>query len=123
MEGADALSGRMLDAAVARYLFGLEVEERTNNRTENVDVVCREPGKQWVQCAYFAASKGASLNVEYELRQRGWTWRREDRIGSRWSQPGIGHVVLDHSDGRTVQADGATINEALCRAAVKAVST
>ena len=123
MENADSLSGRLLDAAVARYLFGLEVEERTNNRTQRQDVVCRAPGQQWVRCAFFAESTGASLNVEYELRQRGWTWRREERPGSRWSQPGVGHVVLDHKDGRVVEANGATIKEALCRAAVKAAGS
>lgn len=122
MESPDSLSGRLLDAAVARELFGLEVEERTNDRTQRTDIVCRAPGQQWVRCAFFAESKGASLNVEYELRHRGWTWRREDRPGSRWSQPGVGRVVLDHTDGRSVEARGATINEALCRAAVKAVA-
>lgn len=122
MDDADILSGRLLDAAVARYLFGLEVDERDNNRTQKKDVVCRAPGQQWVRCAFFAESKGASLNVEYELRQRGWMWRRDGRPGSRWSQPGFGRVVLDHKDGRTVEAVGATLNEALCRAAVKAVT-
>ena len=123
MDNADSLSGRLLDAAVAQYLFGLEVEERTNNRTQRNDVLCRAPGQQWVRCAFFAESTGAALNVEYELKQRGWTLRRQERPGSRWSQPGAGRVVLDHTDGRTVEAEGMTLNEALCRAAVKAVST
>jgi hypothetical protein len=123
VDNADILSGRLLDAAVAQHLFGLEVEERTNNRTQQKDVLCRAPGQQWVRCAFFAESTGASLNVEYELRQRGWTWRREERPVSRWSQPGVGRVVLDHKDGRTVEAVGTTLSEALCRAAVKAVAT
>ena len=67
--------------------------------------------------------KSASLNVEYELSQRGWTWRHDDRPGSRWSQPGVGRVILVHKDGRSVEAEGMSLKEALCRAAVKAVST
>jgi hypothetical protein len=123
VENVDSLNGRLLDAAVAQHLFGLEVEQRTNNRTRAKDVVCRQAGKQWVRCAFYAESTGASLNIEYELRQRGWTWRREERTGSRWSQPGIGRVILEHRDGRSVESEGASLNEALCRAAVKAVST
>ena len=123
VENVDSLNGRLLDAAVAQYLFGLEVEERTNTRTKEQDVVCRQEGKQWVRCAFYAESMGASLNVEYELSQRGWTWRHDDRPGSRWSQPGVGRVILVHKDGRSVEAEGMSLKEALCRAAVKAVST
>ncbi len=117
----DTASGRQLDAMIARHLFNLEVEERENTRTRETDIVCREPGKPWAQCAYFAEGMGASLNVEYELSRRGWSWRHERATGSRWSQPGIGHVVLEHTSGRVVEAEGATVNEALARAAVKAV--
>ncbi|HKC46116.1 MAG TPA: hypothetical protein VKB63_00840, partial [Gemmatimonadales bacterium] len=68
----DTASGRQLDAMIARYLFNLEVEERENIRTREMDIVCREPGKAWSRCAYFADGIGASLNVEYELSRRGW---------------------------------------------------
>ncbi len=122
MDDADSLSGRLLDAAVAQYVFGMEIEERTNTRTHEKDVVCREPGKHWMLVAFYAASVGAALNVEHELWQRGWKRRREERPGSRWSEPGVGRVILDHKDGRVVEADGATLNEALCRAAVKATA-
>ena len=117
----DAASGRQLDALIARYLFNLEVEERENTRTHDIDIVCREPGKSWSQCAYFAGGMGASLNVQYELSRRGWTWRHDRGSGSRWSQPGAGRVVLEHTSGRVVEAEGATVSEALARAAVKAV--
>ena len=117
----DTATGRQLDAMIARYLFNLEVEERENTRTREMDIVCREPGKPWAQCTHFAAGMGASLNVQYELSRRGWTWRPERGTGSKWSQPGHGRVVLEHTSGRVVEAEGATVNEALARAAVKAV--
>ena len=112
---------RALDAAVAKHLFGLEVETRVNTRTGRRVAVCRQPGKQWVRVGYYSGSTGASLNVAYELRRQGWTWRREVRTVSKWSQPGVQRVVLEHTDGRTVEAEGASIHEALCRAALKAV--
>jgi hypothetical protein len=117
----DSATGRQLDAMLARHLFNLEVEERENVRTRETDIVCREPGKPWAQCAYFAEGMGGSLNVQYELSRRGWSWRPDRGTGSKWSQPGIGRVVLEHSSGRVVEAEGATVNEALARAAVKAV--
>jgi hypothetical protein len=117
----DTATGRQLDAMIARYLFNLEVEERQNIRTREMDIVCREPGKPWAHCTHFAAGMGASLNVQYELSRRGWTWRPERGTGSKWSQPGYGRVVLEHSSGRVVEAEGTTVNEALARAAVKAV--
>lgn len=123
MEDVDSLDGRLLDAAVARYLFGFEVEERTGARSGRKEILCRQPGMQWVLCTYYAASVGASLNVEYELGKRGWTWRQEERARSRWSQPGVGRVILEHKDGRLVEAEGANLQQALCRAAVKAVAT
>lgn len=121
MDNLDGLNGRALDAAIARYLFELEVEERENRTTREKDAVCRKPGQQWVRVASYTVGMGASLNIEYALSKRGWTWRQELRAASRWSQPGVGQVVLVHSDGRTVEAEGITLNEALCRAALKAV--
>lgn len=41
----DTLSGRELDFAVARDVFGYETEARTNTRTGQIDYVCREPGR------------------------------------------------------------------------------
>lgn len=122
MDNVDSLSGRALDVAVAQYLFGFEVEERENKSTHERDAVCRHPGKPWVRCAFYSEGLGASLNIEYELSKRGWTWQPAQRTGSRWSQPGLGRVVLVHVDGRTVAASGISVNQALARAALLAVS-
>ena len=111
----DELTGRDLDALVAERLFGLEVEERTNTRTGEKDVVCRAPGKDWVGVAFYSASMGASLNVQLAVQDRGWNW-----IGPRPQGTGDIRVVLEHTDGRTVEASG-PVNVALCRAALKAV--
>lgn len=117
------LSDSALDAAVARDVFGLEVEERTNTRTRERDFVERTPsGRDWVRVAFYSRSMGASLEVVAELRKRGWTrvdtlWRE----GSRWNEPGDPRVILQHDDGRRVEATGPA-NEALCRAAIKAVA-
>jgi hypothetical protein len=111
----DDLTGRELDAMVAQRLFGLEVEARTNTRTSEKDVVCRQPGKQWVRVTFYSRSMGASLNVELAARDRGWQW-----TGPRERTTADVRVVLEHADGRTVEAFG-PVNEALCRAALKAV--
>jgi hypothetical protein len=116
---ADDLSGRALDAAIARVVFELEVEERTNTRTRVQDWVCREPGKQWLRIPYYSASLTASVRVELELQKRGWK-RQEVRTGSHWNEPGGVRVILEHTDGRTVGAFGHP-DEALCRAALTAV--
>lgn len=115
----DDLSGRALDAAVARHLLGLEVEERTSTKTREQDYVCREPGKDWNLVAYYSASLAASIRVEVELQRHGWK-RQERRTGANWKEPGSWRVVLEHADGRTVEAVGQP-DEAICRAALKAV--
>jgi hypothetical protein len=116
----DDLSGRALDAAVARHVFGLEVEERPNARTRAVDCVCREPGKSWNRVPYYSASLTASVKVELELQKLGWK-RQEVRAGSHWNEPGGVRVILEHADGRTVGAFGHP-DEALCRAAINALA-
>ena len=122
MEDIDGLEDRALDAAVARYLFGLEVEDRIIARTHEKDVVCRQPGKDWNRCDNYASSVRASLNVENELAKHGWTLRRPVRAGVGW-KPEDGRVLLEHTDGRIVEAEGASVNEALCRAALRAVAS
>ena len=72
------------------------------------------PG-QWVRVAFYTASMTASLNVELALRDRGWT-----RTEPQDRAVGDVRVVLTHTDGRTVEATG-PLNEALCRAALKAM--
>jgi hypothetical protein len=116
----DALSGRELDMAVARDVLGYQVEERVNTTTGEKEAVSRQPGqgKAWVRVAFYGASRGASLNVEYELQHRGW--RR--RVTRTVKEPALrAEVILDQRDGRSVQAVGQSLGEALCRAALKAV--
>jgi hypothetical protein len=111
---ADALSGRDLDAAIACHLFGLEIEPRTNKRTGEPDVVYRLPSGDWVRVSFYAERMGPSLEVSYRLSRLGW----ERRAGANWNDP---HVTLAHTDGRMVEAEGKTVNEAICRAALKAL--
>jgi hypothetical protein len=111
----DDLSGRELDALVAERLFGLEVEPRTDTRTDEMDAVCRTPGGEWVRVAFYGITLSASIGVEAELQHRGWK-RKASTSRANWNEP----VVLEHSDGRTVEASGPRY-EALCRAALKAV--
>lgn len=117
----EALSGRELDAAVARHVFGYQVEERLIPWTGEPEVVYNgelEAGKDpaWVRVPFYSRSFEASIYVETELQRRGWK-RREARAG----EPGDARVVFEHADGRTVEASGSE-DEALCRAALKAVS-
>ena len=116
----DSLSGRDLDAKIARRLFGLKVEPRENTRTRQRDFVYEVHPGQWVQVAYYS-SGSAWLEVVSELSKRGWT-RIETpvRAGSHWNEPGDPTVVFQHTDGRRVDATGPE-NTALCRAALKAV--
>jgi hypothetical protein len=112
----DALTGRALDAEVARHVFGVTVEERTNPRTGEKDFVYEVHPGQWVRIAFYSASTVASLNVELALRDHGWT-----RTEPRERASGDVRVVLKHADGRTVEEHG-PINTALCLAALKAVT-
>jgi hypothetical protein len=120
----DDLTGRELDAAIAERLFGLKVEARANARTGQKDFVYvvrpEAPNREWVRVAFYSASMGASLEVESEMQKRGWK-REYDRVGGEWNEPSEQRVVLEHTDGRTVEAFG-PVNVALCRAALKAVA-
>ena len=115
----DDLKGRELDAAVAARVFGFVVEPRQNARTRDKDFVQLlrpdSPNPQWVRVAFYSGSMGAALNVELALRDRGWTRTEPVERAS-----GDVLVVLRHPDGRAVKAFG-QLNEALCRAALKAV--
>jgi hypothetical protein len=115
----DELSGRTLDAEVARRVFGYEVEWRTNARTSETDYVQRTPsGGDWVRVAFYSSS-GAAINVQAELERRGW--KRIVLPTVQWHSPNNAHVVFEHSDGRVVAASG-PVNTALCLAAIKAVT-
>jgi hypothetical protein len=112
----DTLSGRDLDAAVAQHVFGHVVEPRVNPLTAKRDYVQRTPsGRDWVQVGFYTASGGAAINVEQTLRDRGWR-----RTEPRERATGDVRVVLEHADGRTVEAFG-PMNTAVCRAALKTV--
>lgn len=113
----DNLTGPALDAAIAERLFGLEVEERTNVKTRKHYWACRKSGSDWTLPAYFSRRMGPLLAVEYELHKRGWT-----RTEPHDRATGNVRIVLEHTDGRTVEAFG-RVNEALCRAALKAVTS
>jgi hypothetical protein len=111
----DALIGRELDVAVARRVFGYEVEERANTRTGEKDAVYRLAGTDWLRVPFYSTSLAASVQIELELQKKGWK-RQEARARAQ----GDALVVLKHADGRTVEAFGPE-NEALCQAALKAV--
>ena len=68
----DHFSGRDLDALVAQHVFGLQVEPRTNSRTGEKDFLYAVHPGQWVRVPFYAASMGASINVEVALQDRGW---------------------------------------------------
>jgi hypothetical protein len=111
----DELTGRALDAAIARHVFGYEVEPRTNARTREIDYVQRTPsGTDWVRVAFYSGG-GAAINLSVELQQRGW---KHIRPAAKARGPVT--VVLEHSSGRVVTATGPE-NTALCLAALKAV--
>jgi hypothetical protein len=114
----DELAGRALDAAIARDLFDCEVVERINANSGERDWVSRKPGEQWLRVPFYGASLSASLTIEVELQRRGW--KRRERTVSGPATPAT--VVLVHADGRSVEAEGATLGEALCRAVVKATA-
>ena len=129
MDDIDTLTGRPLDAMVAQHVFGLEVVEQPNGGTGVRDYFQRGSGSQdWESVPTYSteADMAAAILLEMELRKCGW--RREPPA---WHAYG-GHVmvflgehvqvVLRHSDSRAVVATG-MVNEALCRAAIKAVAT
>lgn len=67
---------------------------------------------------HFSKSQSASASLEKKLQALGWT-----RVGES-TRPGPGHPVtvrLGHEDGRTVEATAKGFEEALCKAALKAV--
>ena len=71
------MADRELDALVAKQIFGLKVEERTNLRTGQRDYLHAvgsnpaEPG--WVRLPEFSASPTPNLNLEGWLRHLNWT--------------------------------------------------
>lgn len=119
----DELSGRDLDLAVARHVFGHQVEELRNSKTGEMDAVynvgrdANAPSR--VRVPYYSGNLSASIRVDVEVQKQGWKWQ-ERRTGAHWNEPSGVRVVLEHADGRTVEATGHP-DEAICRAALKAV--
>jgi hypothetical protein len=114
------LGGRALDAAVARRVFNLEVEEHRNTRTGQLDFVYRVgQGDSWYLVPQYSQTMAASITLENELAKRGW--HRVPLKDGAGPAPGIPVTVsLRHDDGRVIDATGLP-EEALCRAALKAL--
>lgn len=116
----DELRGRELDTQVAQRVFGLQIEPRVNARTGETDYFHPlRPGaapNEWVRIPFYSVSLAAAINLEVELQHRGW--RRAD---SNVKDTGDVRVILQHTDGRRVEAFGRA-PAALCRAALKAFS-
>ena len=113
----DDLSDRDLDAAVGREVLGLPVEAVANARTGGKDYVyAPRPGApDRVRVPrYSGGSLTPALSVEVALQDRGWKRASPSREGA---------VVLEHRDGRRVEAVGPVDGIALCRAALKAMQT
>jgi hypothetical protein len=115
----DTLSGRDLDAMVAQHVFGLLVERRIDSRTGERDFLYAVHPGRFVRVPFYSASLGESINVEVEIKKRGW--KRIVIASVDPDAPNDLHVVFHHIDGRQVSAAG-LLNEALCRAALKAVA-
>jgi hypothetical protein len=117
----DELRGRQLDLMIARHVFGHEVEEHPNIRTGEVDAVyspsLRTSNATWVRVPSYCKTPAALMQVEVEVQKRGWK-RTEAPLGSVGSDGDV-RVVLENTEGRTVEASG-SLNEAICRAALKA---
>lgn len=112
-EGAEQLSGRELDAAVAARVFGYTVEWRSGKRTQVKDPVYLQNSGSWLMVPNYSEGQVPAATLELRLEFLGW---RQD------SPPRDPHVTLIHSDGRTVSATGESAYEAFSRAAVKAVA-
>lgn len=120
MPSPETVSGRELDASVARDLFGLEVQERTNARTGERDFVCREPGRDWNRVAFYG-SLGASIKLELRLSDLGWMVKPSP-LGRQPDASGVARAVLINGE-REVEGMGTTFAEALSRAALRAMAS
>ncbi len=115
----DELSGRVLDAALARHLFGFQVEARCNARTGELYYVERREGEDWSRVPCFSAAGSYwALAVEFKLSDFGWHLTP----ASEARRQATGHVrfVLER-DGARVEGTAGTFEAALCVAALRAV--
>ena len=116
----DELAGQELDARVAQQLLGHEVQERTSRTSGRRAFVYNArphaPTPEWVPVPSYSGSQAASLEVALWLQDQGWKVLRTDADLTRT------HVVLSRGGGSQVEAAGAHEYQALCRAALKAVT-
>jgi hypothetical protein len=117
----DDASGRSLDTLVARHVFGLLVEPTASAETREPDPLCRLPSGEWVVVPYYSSLVSGSDKVNEKLQGLGWRLMPERRADLRGA-PADPQVMLAHSDGRIVSAIGRSFSQALCRAAIKAVT-
>ena len=109
----DGMEGRELDASVAAQVFGFTVEWRTNKRTHAQEPVYQISNGAWIVVPYYSERMAPSITLVLRLQDIGW---------KQTSAPRDTNVTLVHADGRTVSASGRSQNEALARAAVKALT-
>lgn len=84
----DDLSGRQLDLAIARHVFGHQVEERLNSRTGELDTVynagMEADAPIWVRVPSYSISLDASSWLSLSSRRRAGSGRKcgQTRIGT-----------------------------------------
>jgi hypothetical protein len=116
----EALSGRILDAAIARHLLGYQVEARLNAHAGALDYVERREGEDWSRVPCFSeAGNYWSLAVEFKLSDFGWHLTPASK--ARRQTTGSVRVVLER-DGSQVEGTASTFEAALCVAASHAGS-
>ena len=76
----------------------------------------RTSNATWVRVPLYSQTPSALAQVEVELQKRGWK-----RMDARAAPESEMRVILEHADGRTVEAIG-PVNEAICRAALRAMT-
>jgi hypothetical protein len=117
----DDTRGRALDALVARHVFGLTVEPIVITGTREPDAMYRLPSGDWVAVPFYSSMVSGADKVNEKLQDLGWRLLPERRADLRGAPADL-RVMLTHSDGRIVSAVGGSFTQALCRAALKAVT-
>jgi hypothetical protein len=118
----DDVSGRSLDALVARHVFGLLVEPAVNAKSSTPDALYRLSSGEWVRVPLYSSLVLGADEVVARLQDLGWKVMGERRAHLRGASADP-QILLAHSDGRIVAATGRSFSEAVCRAGLKAVST
>jgi hypothetical protein len=115
----DELRGRELDAEVARRVMRLTVMQRAN-ADGGVEYVYDGPSGQPLRVPLYCASPAACAQIEATLKTRGW----KRTVRSADEHPGHGMLTTVEYENpdreQQVEAVGASFEEAVCRAALKA---